>query len=454
MMPRTYFRVLWAGSLLLAVGCSSERSPVGGESHFACRVDSDCERVSGNLVCIERECRPRAGRGLGVTGEDAGGLRDAGDTGRVAGDSGLFVGDARPLVPDSSARDGGFTVDAAGSDLDGAPAPLLPPGERISCAELDSGFDGDEYCLDVPSIGEGFLLHFGPTDYDDPDDVADFILPPGEEAHDCVAQRLTNPEDAFVAGAEGGARPGTHSLRASLSSSSVGSARPGACRPLDDTMPIYWAESTRSEQAPAPEHAGVATRIPADARVSIRLSSVNPQSVPILREAWVFLKRMAEADVTATKRPLRFYGGLSMSVPPGETERLGNELPCQVPEASEVMSLVADTGYTTSRVSAYVERAATPGTRTLVYETYDWLEPDHLRFDSVAVNEAPNEALGLGGGWSGPLVLEPGDRLWWECDMENTGEAPLEYGDEYHQNRCNIVGTFVSGGDSPWLCFF
>ena len=41
---------------------------------------------------------------------------------------------------------------------------------------INSGFPGDEYCIPPPADGEGIQVHFGPRDYTNKTEVAEYIL--------------------------------------------------------------------------------------------------------------------------------------------------------------------------------------------------------------------------------------------------------------------------------------
>ncbi len=45
---------------------------------------------------------------------------------------------------------------------------------------------GDSQCIAPPPAAEGFQFHYGPTNYDDPVEMAKYILLPGQETTDCV----------------------------------------------------------------------------------------------------------------------------------------------------------------------------------------------------------------------------------------------------------------------------
>ena len=52
----------------LSPSCATSTDGTGSESHFACRVDSDCDAVDSALVCVGGRCiePPEAGASPGA----------------------------------------------------------------------------------------------------------------------------------------------------------------------------------------------------------------------------------------------------------------------------------------------------------------------------------------------------------------------------------------------------
>src|SRR5258706_8996791 len=75
---------------------------------------------------------------------------------------------------------------------------------------VNTGFEGDDAC--IGSTTEGLHLHYGPSDYDDPSDVALFTLEPGEEVSKCYFSKAPNTEDFYYSKMVGHLRPGSHHL--------------------------------------------------------------------------------------------------------------------------------------------------------------------------------------------------------------------------------------------------
>src|SRR5262245_22725346 len=98
---------------------------------------------------------------------------------------------------------------SAGAEPAGSgPAAVSKNGEDGCPAK--SGFSGDDSCLQAPAAADGMQLHYGPSDYDDPDDVARFTLAPGEEVDKCLFLKTPNTEDVYYSTIHGTLRPGSH----------------------------------------------------------------------------------------------------------------------------------------------------------------------------------------------------------------------------------------------------
>src|SRR4051812_20498699 len=88
-------------------------------------------------------------------------------------------------------RYGGDCVDGATRCTDAFGAPLCPVNSN--------GHDGDDLAICQPaSFEEGMLLHYGPKDYNDPAEIAKYMLGPFGEQENCVYIRTTNTEPVYI----------------------------------------------------------------------------------------------------------------------------------------------------------------------------------------------------------------------------------------------------------------
>jgi hypothetical protein len=200
----------------------------------------------------------------------------------------------------------------------------------------------------------------------------------------------------------------------------------------------------------APENAGLAFRLGATTKVLYQLHYVNTTGSPILKESWSNLHYVAAEDVEQHAEPITFFGGLGMAVPPHTTQVL--DISCSAPSQSiRVTNLWPHQHAHGTRFSAY--KVAAGGDRSLIYETYDWEEPDQLFFDSTHVNPEADRDAGRAGGATGPLRLEAGDRIDYECEITNTTEGTLRFANEaYTAEMCNLFGSYTPSVGGTWLC--
>ena len=110
---------------------------------------------------------------------------------------------------DPSSAEGAATGSGQGSDA-GSEPPTTTAGQ--SPCNLDTGYDGDELCILPPDPSEGFQLHVGPEDYDDPDQVDAFLLESGQETVECWYEKTANTEDIYNHQRRYRMRPGSHHL--------------------------------------------------------------------------------------------------------------------------------------------------------------------------------------------------------------------------------------------------
>jgi hypothetical protein len=104
----------------------------------------------------------------------------------------------------------------------------------------------------------------------------------------------------------------------------------------------------------------------------------------------------------------------------------------------------------TTRLSAFIQRAS--GARDTIYEDYAHQAPFLAMFNSVMQNPSPSAATGTSGAVSGVLSAHPGDRISWECDVQNDTDAALRFSDSVTSGEtCNLFGYYASGA-APWSC--
>lgn len=328
---------------------------------------------------------------------------------------------------------------SSGGDVEGASG----PGARTTTCQ-PSGWDGDELCIEPPAAGEGVQIHVGPAAYDD-ESVAPFVLEGGDENVLCYHLKAPNRESFYYFEQKNRMRPGSHHM---------------ILRVLDGDAPDGWGPCERTRQVGgipgsqsssrdfpgkdvAPENVGLGRTLPANAQLEVELHYVNTTTEPLLREAWVNLYEKPPEEVTGTIRGIFMVGGLGMNVAPKSRQVL--DYGCDIGGASRIFELTGHFHAHTERFSAWRVRG---GERTLVFESYNWAEPDVMTFDSLNQNPTPDRDAGRDGGPSGPLEVQAGDRFEWQCEVNNTLETPLRFANEaYTAEMCILMGGYVA--DEP-----
>lgn len=349
------------------------------------------------------------------------------------------------------------------------------PGAADPCADpLDTGFNNDHLCLAPPPEDMGFQVHFGPEDYDDPDEVSKFVIEAGDE--DLVCQfsytpdfegvRYTNEQHTRL-------RAGTHHMIMWSATTDLPNApADGEFVDGDCQNPFEYVFSTGSQAAlgdeggildiplpggDPPENEGTAKIIHPNRSVAVEMHYVNTTQKPILREGWINSIYTDESNVQTLIDPL-FLIGASINVPPGGTQIVKADQ-CEqppIPEGSveDRVRLLGITGHAhanTTRITAWIDRAAT-GEREKVYEVFDWAEPLNAQFSTMHTN--PPMDGGLDGAHTGQLWMDPGDTFSWECEVHNRTNGTLTFGNlAYDAEMCNIFGFAVPGNGGMWSCF-
>jgi hypothetical protein len=324
------------------------------------------------------------------------------------------------------------------------------PGETATGCRLATGYAGDDSCILPPDPTVGFQLHYGPTRYDDPTAVAEFLLAPGQEATDCVYVKTPNATSVFTHEYHARMRPNSHHLVLfGLDEAADDGHR--ACGLGAKSRYLAGAQSVRLDipdptQAQAPEDDGAAMLLLASTQVALQLHFINTTDHPILREAWVNFVYSSPDEVKLLIDPIFFIGGLGMNIPPGTKTLI--EGTATAPRDLRVMML---TGHRHAHASRFSAWKVADGERTLIYEDYSWHDPLVLNLNSVVHNPVADAAMATSGGASGDLFLHAGDRIDWECDVDNDTNAPLKFANEvFTAEMCNLFGYVAPGNGGTW----
>jgi hypothetical protein len=190
------------------------------------------------------------------------------------------------------------------------------------------------------------------------------------------------------------------------------------------------------------EDHGLGRFLPENAMAEFQLHYVNTTEEPRLREAWINLYKKAESEVTEKLNSIFLVGDLSVNVAPHTRQVTHLEFTPTLPdEPTRVFEITGHSHAHNERFSVWRTR---DGQRELLYESYDWAEPMVVRYNTVVENPAPNPDAFLDGGMSGLQYVENGDTLEWECEVNNTTDAPLRFANEaYTAEMCLLGGVYV-----------
>jgi hypothetical protein len=373
-----------------------------------------------------------------------------------------------------------------GDDGGSVSGDTFAPGAADPCKTTpNTTYPNNDLCIEPPPPSMGFQIHFGPSDYSNPDEVKKFVLDPGAEGVLCEAVHTPNSAAVFSQEQHVRTRQGTHHIIYWRQS-------PGqqVSPPADGTLAdgcrgggyvfFMGSEAALSSKGgkldvPLPgakgqvvsgEEAGYAQEIQPNMSVWIETHFVNTTTQPLLREAWANVIYFDQSKVTKILDPIFWIGGLAEAVPPHQRaivpaatrqvqahigEMQSAPPPTSGPAPSGPVALMGIAGHAhahTVRETVWVTHG--DGTETEVYQAMNWEEPLFAQFDDVHSN--PPVADGQTGAFSGPLVLNPTDSVRWECEVNNTlDNVTLVFADRaYDAEMCNVFGYYVPGNGGAW----
>ena len=352
--------------------------------------------------------------------------------------------DAAAAVQD----DGSAPSDSSDGTADGgmAMSDLLGtiPSARGKC-DLHTDFAGDDACLAPPDPDKGFQIHIGPSNYDDPDEIAKFVMEPGGESDECFMKKTPNDKDIQFFVWELSGRPGTHHIINTMLSTDLPEGW-GSCEnfgPGGNSIGSLGGAS-RAHMPPtpvAPENARLGIPVAAHTQVQHDMHYYNVTDKPLLREFWMNVYYVDPTQVEETPQQIAGLGGLGWNfrpIQPGTHQVFQYE--CPIDKDGRIIQLLGHTHAHALRETAYIRRAN--GDRLKVFEQYNYLEPAIFNYDSLTKN--PEFSGSSPGAYSGLLDVAAGDALDWECEVNNDSSTPLAYTNEVQTGEmCNIWGMSV-----------
>jgi hypothetical protein len=301
----------------------------------------------------------------------------------------------------------------------GGPDPKGQPAMAMDECKLDTGYAGDEHCILPPPSDKGFQVHYGPTDYDNPE--SDFVLMPGDERTTTFPATSGNDEKVFFYYRQYRMRTTAHHIILSVPNANSSVLSLGR----------RVGTANRSQDFPAggviaPEDQTVGIPLDPHTVISASFHAINTSNEPALREAWINFWYRDPNEITQPATEWFKVGDVTFSVPPHESTVLGPYM-CTVDGDGRMLWLYGhrhanNTRFTVSRVRG--------DQREVIYDSNIWEEPLLLEFNSNVKNPTPDLANGVEGGWSGILDLLKGDQIEWSCDVTNNHDTALRFTDQ------------------------
>lgn len=427
---------------------------------MAKRIEAKRALLSAALALVAWGCGTESGEGSGtlpMNESPAGAGGTAGDPPTAGAGAGAMdapvAGTMEPGDPPVGGAGGGPIDDP----MDPPDDMMMPPDDepaawpdvRNGCPELDTGFLGDEACIAPPAPGEGIQIHIGPSDYDDPEQIAMFRLEAGEEVSECWTYHTPNTEDVYYQGWTLSGRPGTHHIFNSMLNVEVedGGGFKICIDPGTGTSPnrIGSLPAAGKPYMPrtrvAPENAGVGRALAAHTSAEADLHYFNFTEGQVIREFWLNLYFIPKEQVTEEGLEVRGMGGLSwtlLPIAPGTDQVYKYE--CPIGSDGRITGLAGHYHAHGKRQTVSLRRAN--GMREQLFEMYNYDNAAMFAFDSISEN--PPMMPGVDGARSGPLDVFAGDVLEWECHVINDGPVGLTYSNNVQNGEmCNVFGVSI-----------
>jgi hypothetical protein len=340
-------------------------------------------------------------------------------------------------------------VDAAGSGSDKTKVEPVDiyADQRGSC-KIKSGYDDDKACIAAPKPSEGMQIHVGPSDYNDKDEVAKYLLHPGEESSECWTFHTPNDETVYYQTFALSGRAGTHHIintmfndQAELQDGGFTTcADPGIGTNVNiiDNLPgaskPYMARGTV-----APENAHVGRKIEPHTAAQADMHYYNFTDHDIIREFWMNIYFVKKEDVTEEAQQIRGMGGFGWSskpIAPGTDQVF--KYSCPIKGNGRILSLLGHYHAHGRQFTASIKRKN--GDIEKVFDMYDYMDPATFEYNTAIEN--PTFSDGNAGATSGILEVEDGDTLLWDCHIVNDSNVGLKYVNQLKTGEmCNLWGS-------------
>jgi hypothetical protein len=477
--------------LALAVGCSGDEP------------EDDADPMDGKPTSADPGATPSGSMGAVPSGS-AGGVapsrpaQGSDDEGvpnvDAPKDDPVVPGTDEEMVVDGMGPDGRITAACQGFPLAGMKH--SPGGDALpnKCAPFDTStnnpyavrcidampdfetpYGGDEYCILPPPPDQGFQLGVHPGgnlgywdkmwagDYSFYRDAAitkPYELAPGDETVQNYHGKYEVPADqSFFYRRQFRGRYGSHHGVVNFTRTQVSEE---AWQPGGDLEfgggEVMMVQNAHTDYPPGslaipPEEVGLGNRL-STTGATFNLHHFNITESALLRENWINVWYVPADQVTKVARNI--IAMAPVDYPVGMV--LDSAGAFNASGETQVLNLWGHHHAWTTRFHAWIERAG-GGAEELIYDSYDWYDMPTFAYNSLVKNPEPGIA-GQDGAYSGPITLEAGDVIRFNCHVETTQKhadalgvelptAALRYGNQaIDAEMCILIGQQTGGGGS------
>ena len=301
-------------------------------------------------------------------------------------------------------------------------------------------------------------IHIGPKNWDDPEEVAKYVMKPGEESSECFTVTTPNDKTIHYQTSTLSGRAGTHHIINTLYKGD-GSLPEGSAKCIgegggDMANSLGSLQGASKPYMPrlvvAPEYAHVGRAIPAHTRVSSDMHYYNFTDHDIVREYWLNIYFAKDEDITEEASQIAGLGGFSWNrtpIPPMTDKTYSYS--CPIKGNGHILMLLGHYHAHGKHFTASLTRKAS-GKNEKVFEMFDYMEPAQFEYNTVVKN--PTFAEGSAGALSGRLEVFDGDVINWDCHIVNDSDVALKYVNEVKTGEmCNLWGSSI--GITPISCY-
>jgi hypothetical protein len=314
------------------------------------------------------------------------------------------------------------------------PATMDPPASTDGLAMdecgLDTQFPGDEYCIKPPPADQGFQIHLGPTDYNNPG--AQWIMEPGTETTVQMSSVSGNKTDEYYYYRQYRMRPGSHHWIVTANGVRIGGSS-------------SLAKDNPDRGEIAPENKGVGMMLPANSQLGHSLHYFNFTDKPVIKEVWMNVWYRDAKDVTEPTQEV--FSMLGMGIAPGQ--HVVKHGSCAITGSGRLLTVYGHVHAHNKEFSVWRMRGSE---KLMLHEAYDWEHPGISEFSSLAKNAPLNPSGHTDGGYSGIVDLKPGDTIEFSCDILNDTQSVFVGQNEAENDEmCIMIGDTV-GTSIPPFC--